>query len=1203
MTPLDTFSFPLSKARLIEASAGTGKTYTIVNLVLRLLIGHRCQPLSIDKILVVTFTNAATSELKDRIRQRIQSAYLDFYQGHSEEHFITQLIEDLDNIELVCERLTLAMKQLDEASIFTIHSYCQRILTQYAFESGSTYDEKLELDDSKWVTQAVFDYWRKYIVPLPVDEIEQVNAFWVSPETLQKSLIPYLVQQIPTIQTESIASAHDSLEQLKKATSDVKRWWKNSGVSNALQEAKLKKTTKLGKADIYVKMDAFCLSNKLTCPFEKTGWADLFPAKVASARSAASPDLSDFDFSCFEQLEQLRNAVHEKFLKAYFAHAIECVKDNLLKHKQTFSLLAPDDLLTRLQSSLARDEGSHLAEMIRQAYPAALIDEFQDTDSIQFDIFSRIYLQRAENAEDSGCLIMIGDPKQAIYGFRGADIYTYLLAKRDVPEERQYTLAQNWRSQKQLVAATNTLFAQSESGFLFDDKIPFVAVTAAKPEARVCCSDNNIASLKITHLENENEVVANKVAQQGLARNMAEELVNLLSAGRVIREGLSDLEVKAGDCCVLVRDRMEAGVVKQVLSDVNVASVFLSRESVFASVVSQDLYLILSAIAAPTEERKLKAAILTSILDHSASLVENLFSNDELWQKTIDQFFYWHQLWQRYGVMNTINSVMREFDVFNKAAKLSNAVGLRQITDLRHLTELLQQQSDNISGENQLLHWFAQQINDPDHKNDSQQLRLETDANLVQIITMHASKGLEFPIVFIPFACAHRPTKTAIFHDQNQQAVADFSNDPKNLEIADHERLAEDIRLLYVAVTRAVYHCSIGIWNPPLGNRSKQSGLFKTAFGSVLLKSSDTPNNQILAARIMDLVDIADIEYKKISSGSATPQISLKTAQIESVDKYSTARLPKKIVRDWQLTSYSAIASQQDTLEYDLIDSDKPGRDESQNAPDQFELGEPDAFVESDTLVEPVPTRFTFIKGAQAGLFLHGILENLCFTDLNQLESVILQQGQWYGIEQSCYPVVKNWMVDAIKTPINENGLSLSQLQPQQMLAEMEFHIPLKSVEVSKFNKLVNQTFKTVTRQYGFEKLTGMLKGFIDLIFEFEGRFYVADYKSNFLGNDFSDYDEEGMEKAMVEHDYHLQSLLYIVALHRYLKVNLANYDYNKHVGGAYYLFLRGMSVESADTGCYFNLPEHQYVLAMDRLFSNEIQNTDLDLSPQMDLW
>lgn len=1197
MKPLDSFSFPLSEASLIEASAGTGKTYTIVNLVLRLLIGHNCKPLSIDQILVVTFTNAATSELKDRIRKRIHSAYLDFYQQRSEEHFIVQLIDDIDDIELICERLTLAMKQLDEASIFTIHSYCQRILTQYAFESGSTYDEKLELDDSKWVTQAVYDYWRKSIVPLAENELAQINLFWRDPEALQKSLIPYLAQQLPSVQTDSILSAQGSLEELKNATLAMKNWWSKSDVSSALQAAKLKKNTKLGKVDIYLKMDAFCLSDKLASPFEKTSWADLFPAKVASARSKASPDLADFDFRRFEHLESLQKAVQEKFIKAYFSHALKCVKDNLLKHKQAHSLLAPDDLLTRLQSALVRDGGSHLAKLIRDAYPAALIDEFQDTDSIQFDIFSQIYLTQTDSNESSPCLIMIGDPKQAIYGFRGADIYTYLRAKQQIDEQRQYTLSQNWRSQKQLVEATNALFSNSESGFLFDDEIPFIEVTAAKPEASVLCSGNKISSLKITHLIDENDVVANKVAQQSLAENMAEELVGLISTGRVISDGVSDRKVQAGDCCVLVRDRLEAGVVKQFLSGANVASVFLSRESVFASRVSQDLYLILSAIAAPTEERKLKAAILTSILDHSASHVEALFSDDELWQQTIDQFFHWHQLWQRYGVMNTVNSVMRKFDVFDKAAELSDAEGLRKITDLRHLTELLQQQSENISGENQLLHWFAQQISDPDHRNDTQQLRLETDANLVQIITMHASKGLEFPFVFIPFACAHRPTKTAIFHDKNQHTVADFSNDPDNLEIADRERLAEDIRLLYVAITRAVYHCSIGIWNPPIVSRSKQSGLFKTALGSLVLKSSDDPDNHILAARIKHLAQIADIDYSSISTASNGTKIELKLAQVESTDTYSAAYLPRRIVRDWQLTSYSAIASQQDPLEYDLIDSDKPGRDERGNAE------EPDADVETEELVELTLSRFTFTKGAQAGLFLHGVLENLCFTDLEHLDALILQQGQWYGIEQIWYPTVADWMLDAIKTPMSKNGLSLEQLSPRQMLAEMEFHIPLKSVEVAQFNQIVNQSFKTVTRQYGFEKLTGMLKGFIDLTFEFEGRFYVADYKSNFLGSDFSDYDEEGMGEAMVEHDYHLQSLLYIVALHRYLKVSLPHYDYNKHVGGAYYLFLRGMSVESPDTGCYFSLPEHQYVIAMDKLFSNETQNSDSDASSQMDLW
>ncbi len=1224
MNPLDSFTFPLQGASLIEASAGTGKTYTIVNLVLRLLIGHKCRALTIEQILVVTFTNAATSELKDRIRLRIQSAYLDFYRGESEEDFIKQLIGDIDDLAQVCERLNLAMKQMDEASIFTIHSYCQRMLTQYAFESGAVYNEKLEVDESKWLEQAVNDYWRKSIVPLTGHEIQQINLFWKTPEDLKSSLLPFLSQNISEPSSQNASqnanqnaelareSARNLLTVLEQTVYEVKRWWLDSNVSETLQNAKLKKTTKLGKPALYAQMDAFCNGDSLISPFAKTGWSDLFPDKLTSACSAASPDLSLLDFSRFEELQALSEKVKKQFINAYFTHALQGVKANLQQHKQSLGLLAPDDLLQRMHRALSNPNGSKLRDLICEAFPTALIDEFQDTDSIQFDIFSQIYLRsesvrsesvqsKSDGPNQSSCLVMIGDPKQAIYGFRGADIYTYLLAKEVVPATRHYTLTQNWRSQALLVEATNTLFANSEHGFLFDDQIPFMRVTAAKPEASLYFQDERLASLHFAHVENDNQalanggtangVTANKTAHGVLANDMAKQLVTMLTHGHIKTANKPDRKVVAGDCCILVRDRNEATLIKQTLTELNIASVFLARESVFSSRVSRDLFVILSAIAAPTDERKLRAALLTTLLGFTASEIEKVFLQDNEWQPIVEQFFIWHQMWQRSGVMITINSVMSKFEVYNKSAKQGNIVGLREITDLRHLTEILQHQSDLIAGQNQLLHWFAEQLAEPDHKNESQQLRLESDANLVQIVTMHASKGLEFPIVFVPFAAAFRLSKNAIFHDQNQQLVADFTKQSSNLELADQERLAEDIRLFYVAVTRAIYHCSIGIWNPPATPTSKQSALFSTALGKILLKGSDAPTNNAITKRIWALASDKDISYQKLSL--AEPVIE--PYQAEKYDElktdYTAEKLHKKIVRDWQLTSYSAIAREQGTVEYDVLEGDKPGRDERESA------------VDFDPQGANEMSRFTFTKGAQAGSFLHGVLENICFSHPQDIESTILQQSQWYGIEEEWLSLVRDWVLDLIRAPINQDGLSLHKLLPNQVNAEMEFHIPLKSVEVSAFNKLVNQVFKTATRQYGFEKLNGMLKGFIDLTFEFEGRFYVADYKSNYLGNDFHDYNLNNMEKAMVEHDYHLQSLLYIVALHRYLRVNLTGYDYKTHIGGAYYLFLRGMSADSANTGSYYYLPEERDVLAMDKLFSNEQINTVDENATQLDLW
>ena len=229
MNELDSYSFPLYGASLIEASAGTGKTYTIVNLYLRILLGHQptshqssnatqTQPLSVDKILVVTFTNAATAELRERIRDRIQTAYLDFYRGSSDDAFIQQLIDDTDKLEWACETLSLAAKQMDEASIYTIHSFCQKMLSEHAFESGSVFDETLELDQSAWFKQATQDYWRRFVVTLSADMLIQVTSLWASPQALEKQLSNLINRNVTPLKVTDWTQANKDLERLKEST-------------------------------------------------------------------------------------------------------------------------------------------------------------------------------------------------------------------------------------------------------------------------------------------------------------------------------------------------------------------------------------------------------------------------------------------------------------------------------------------------------------------------------------------------------------------------------------------------------------------------------------------------------------------------------------------------------------------------------------------------------------------------------------------------------------------------------------------------------------------------------------------------------------------------------------------------------------------------------------------------------------------------
>ncbi len=1303
MQPLDTFTFPLSGASLIEASAGTGKTYTIVNLYIRLLLGHGCKPLGVEQILVVTFTNAATGELKERIRQRLRKAYLDFFAKVSKDAFIQQLIQQSENIELDCQRLALASKQMDEAAVYTIHGFCHKALTEHAFESGAMYEQNFILDESEWLKMAAEDYWRKHVVTLPQNTLQLLLKHWATPDAMIKGIGRLLSQHATPQQTQDIDFAIKSVDQYAQQVTKLKRWWLSNDVSQQLSKANLNGRAKLGKLPTLQDMQAFCKSDLLQIDFDKTGWQLFSPEQIAKAAKKGSEDLSHLDFSQFEQLQSMLLRCQQNLILAFSQHAMSVVSANLKSHKEMLHLLSPDDLLIGLQRALSEQAGNDhsnkndannngnnsgnnnkktLANTIRQNYPAALIDEFQDTDPVQFEVFQGIYgvsqdaLGSGPNSENNSeqsfdissgvgsinssgvasinssgvtsidssgvasinssglstaCWIMIGDPKQAIYAFRGADIFTYIKAKDWVNKLRHFTLATNWRSAPKLVNAINQLFENSRKGFLFEHSIPFYPVKAGQDFAGLTVQGTVLESLDFQHLcSSENLPISASEASNQLAIATANQISHWLYLAKTDQAQIKNRAITAGDCCVLVRNRNEAQIIKSALSAVNVASVFLARKSVFSTQIAVDVFRLLKALSQPTDERLLKAALMSELFTFNAQQLDTLFNDESSWQDVLEQRFYWHQTWQKRGLIRAINQVLQHFDVEQGLIK-HQPDGLRRVTDLRHLTELLQQQSLQLVGEAQLIHWFESCLLEPDHNSDNQQMRLESDANLVQIITLHSSKGLEFPLVFIPFASSYKTAQQALYHNDEQQLEVDFLIQEQNLQKADFERLAEDIRLFYVAVTRAVYYCSIGVWNISLGKSKKVSGVGQSAVGCLLMSAKDQPDShsqdnaevaitdQHISQRIQALSAKCDLSYRHFTQAQSEPPQGLVSQDSDiELPKLKALNLTRPVSRAWRLTSYSAISSQQVHL-----DMPAPGQDEGQDPVFNQLLNQvqDEALTEQSSLnSELAQNPFSFERGANAGSFLHGVLENIDLQKPEQLAEVITQQSIWFGIGEQWHDCLENWLTDVLLAPFNVEAeaeqvtetntqtpsISLSKLSAKQVKVEMEFHMPLHEVKVSDFNRIINQYSKQHKRDYQFEQLNGMIKGFIDLMFEFEGKFYVADYKSNHLGDSYDSYHYSAMEQAMTGHDYHLQAILYTLALHRWLKYKLPNYDYHTHIGGAYYLFIRGMSQTEPGNGVYFVLPEKPMIEALDDLFSgkpsSKTEQGNNSLEPQKEL-
>ncbi|MEL4300729.1 exodeoxyribonuclease V subunit beta [Shewanella xiamenensis] len=1232
--PLDPLTLPFGGSRLIEASAGTGKTYTISGLYLRLLLGDGLsEPLSCEQILVVTFTNAATEELRDRIRRRIQVAFKCFLGLEINDPFVQALYDKTPESEraIALRRFDLALKSLDEAAIFTIHGFCQRILADLAFESSLLFESDFTLDDSEFLHHAVRDFWREACYPLPEYLAQIIASEFGDPDGLVKQLRALLgaSEAKPLKPVQPFARLAESLSQ------SVQRfklaWPRGRDALLELLHSLPLNGQRFGKAsdnypklaEMFDQLDNFLAFGHGLPPLkvlESLSLSELKLNKGGVLPSASEAPLLDH----MEQLATLINAIKPAFLFS----AKQGIIERFAKQKQLKNVLTPDDLLTTLAAAMQANPDT-LPKAVASRFPVALIDEFQDTDPLQFAIFSGIYQTRlgveAQNStavepktrtDSKLSLLMIGDPKQAIYAFRGADIYTYIEARRQT--QAHYFLDTNYRSSRNLVAGVNHLFAQHSNPFI-SQSIPFdrVKTPASAAAKQLIESTANSAALRLKLLR-ESETGLNKAsARQTLAEDTAAEITRLLTEAANGQCHTPKGPLIAKDIAILVRDRNEAAVMKTALSKRQIGAVFLSRDSVFDTVEAREMALILRALASPKDERALRSALATALLGYSAEQIHAFNQDEEQRQMLLEQFFALHQIWQKRGIMPALLSLANATHMVARLLQTPSiratadqdseepdeaSNGERRLTDFRHLAELLQQKATEIDGISALLNWYEQQLIDNTGA-DEQQLRLESEQNLVQIVTIHKSKGLEYPVCFIPFVSLardnrRRPTPM-LYHrtdaDGAQELVWDIEGTDEGWEQAKQETLAEDLRLLYVALTRPVYLCYLYIANHSrMLKAGIKSQLHETAIGYLLGITDANCDFARLHNAAQALLNGVESNAQAISVECVADNIAdskLHTGEMQS-HTLNARNVTRQYRTPWRVGSYSGLVKNAPHAKA------SPGADDEVSAVFGAEsansLSESSWQDTADVPQLPLLNRFSFERGANAGSFMHLVLELIDFTQAKtdlprELPKAMLQ----YGIAPEWQTVLQDWYMEILQAPLaliaQDNQLinpelCLAALAPQHTLVEMEFYLPLNRLKDAELNQLLGQ-FGYDTALH-FDELQGMLKGFIDLTFEYQGQFYIADYKSNHLGDTIQAYHYGALKQAISDHRYDLQYILYSLALHRYLAMRLPNYDYDTHIGGCYYLFLRGMSVQYPGFGVYYDKPPKALILALDALFN-----------------
>ncbi len=1158
MKELDLLSTELSGLNLIEASAGTGKTFTITGLYARLVLEMECR---VDKLLVVTFTNAATAELRERIRRRLVELLQAFEQGESGDPFYQGLLDRSEDHTQAQRRLRLAILGFDQAAIFTIHGFYQRVLSEHAFESGMSFESELVSEQTELLQEIAADFWRCQIQDLSPGLAYFLLAKNVTPDALLSSVQKGIGRPYLDVRGRGLP-ADLALQEaaLLQAFEQVRDIWVDAGddIQNLLQSDTCLNGNKYRKGSLeswFQQMDNY-INAQPGAPFEKFTKFTTRELAASVKKGKAPPEHPFFD-AC-EVLAEVWGR-----LDSCYAQALVALKQNLLAYcnqelsvrKARAGVQSFDDLLLDLHTAMLGEQGAVLIEVIRQRYAAVLIDEFQDTDPIQYRIFSMM----THNSELP--VFLVGDPKQAIYSFRGADIFAYHQAREDA--KNRYTLKTNWRSDPKLINAVNTLFKQSRTSFFYDWILFYEVDAAIKSRDELQDNDGVEAPFRVWLMPDEEKAMPKQDAERLATCATAAEIARLLRQGQEGEAQIGDRNLNGGDVAVLVRSHRQGEMVARQLRELGVYGVQQSRENIFHSHEAAELLRVLSAVTEPVRQARIMAALATDMLGLDGNDIEHLQVDERALELKLELFHGYHQLWQERGFVRMFRQLLSDEQVAQRL--LGRADGERRLTNLQHLGELLHQHdSATQPGMEGLVKWLSRQCQSSDQTSDEQELRLESDEDLVQIITIHKSKGLEYPIVFCPFLWADRiyaeeKKSPYCFHDEREEykPVLELGSDRMDAdrEFAIQEERAENLRLLYVALTRAQHRCYI-IW----GNIS---GAEKSALAWLLTPDSGGQTS-------LD-------EFAKKAEGSVWvgPIPESEGRAVQSRDNQDEMGSVKQFNRRFDMrlrvTSFSALTSGHtaDQPDYDmqqLTPTDSPAADDI----------------------------FGFPRGARAGRCIHTIFEQLNFASYKRekLETLVEDALLINGFKTGWMPVVANMVESVLATSLDRAGtLYLKTVSDKQRLVELEFYFPLAPINAEGLRNILlehefasTEVMRQAIEHINFADVSGFMKGFIDLVFEVNGCFYLADYKSNWLGSEPGDYSGESLVRVIAQQAYYLQYLFYTLALHRYLSLRLPDYNYEQHFGGAFYLFVRGMHpATGSECGVYWDKPSKQLIEAMDR--------------------
>jgi exodeoxyribonuclease V beta subunit len=1142
---------------LIEASAGTGKTFTIAGIVLRLVLELR---IPIDQILAVTYTVAATEELRDRVRKRLQSALGDLRLRTSDDDVVAKYLEFGTDIEQGIRDLDLAVQNFDEARIFTIHGFCQRVLHDYAFESGMLFDTELLTDPRSIFEGVAQDFWRKqfyegsaFLSWLAIAR-DRSPSNWIG--LLQQTLNHPDLIILPGPELES---AVEIGKQVEKKFEEIAEEWSASGaaVSRILREdtnLSRDKNSNFGGDkvnQIEAGLAALSVDFRWATSDSLNAIDQVSRSQIErSIKRTCTPPRHRFFDLCEDYCNLTRRYFHQ-LDHDFMAFA----RREIPRQKARLNVLTYDDLLMRLRDALKGEAGETLAKALGGQYRAALIDEFQDTDPVQYDIFRGVF------ASGQPCLFLIGDPKQAIYGFRGADVFTYLHAAGEA--SLAYTLNVNYRSEKRLLEAVNILFGNVERPFLIEG-IEYRPVSPAKKSREgflELVERTSDGPLRFRFLRSDDKKFNQTDAESHINRAIAADIARLRAGGAQ----LGGRPLRFGDMAVLVRSNAQAANLQNVLRASGIKSVLKAEDSVFKEPEARETLRLLEAVLEPGRDILLRTALTTRLIGLNAAEILAFDSAEDQWQGWLEKFLDYRSRWENACFIALFRYVFVDQKVRERLVRYPG--GERVLTNFLHIAELLHRaETEQRLSPDALCVWLREHIGDSVNTSDEDQLRLESDDDAVLLATVHKSKGLEYPVVFCPFLWKAGDTKNRskiLFHDpaNDNRLTLDLRTmrpDPDDNNCrAGEECMAESLRALYVALTRAQNRCYV--------YTGEILGFDTSPLAHVLGSASSLPGLEALEKKSGGSIAVTVIDPAEDLKAKVYP------SQTELVENLSARHFSGSIRRAQMIASFTGLTS---------------GRAEEEPDRDAVEL--PEQVADTGDGQNGLAG---FQGGIRAGVFLHDVLEHLDFQAPDQIEQLVRLKLATHGIAGNDWKEAFCAQLRILlETPL-EPDLTLSQISLAERLSEVEFSYPIASLQPDQLQELfVKHGSPEIPREFPeslgrlYLQTEGFMRGFIDLLFRFGKRYYLIDWKSNWLGNRPGDYDEAAVRACMLQHSYFLQYHLYTVAADLYLSSRIGGYEYDKHFGGVFYVFFRGLDAKNPKRAIFRDRPRASLVSALRQL-------------------